>query len=105
MATPQSWAKPSAARRHALQQFRDAMRRAESGNVPATADAQSWQTAMEELSVAEEELRQQNDELVALTAELEAEQRQYYRLFNLAPDCYLVTDAYGVIREANLAAA
>jgi PAS domain S-box-containing protein len=57
------------------------------------------------LHVAEEELRQQNDELIATTAALDAERKRYHELFNFAPDCYLVTDASGVIHEANLAAA
>src|SRR6266536_696843 len=54
-------------------------------SVEATAELD---TALEELQVAGEELRQQNQEL-----------------FNFAPDGYLVTDAAGIIREANHTAA
>ncbi|MDB4884685.1 MAG: sensor signal transduction histidine kinase [Gemmatimonadetes bacterium] len=59
---------------------------------------------MEELSVAEEELRVQHDEVVRVNALLAAEQRRYRELFDLAPDAYLVTDLAGGIDEANVAA-
>ena len=63
------------------------------------------ETVCEELNVAEEELRTQNEELDR-TRRVAEEQRQRYReLFDFAPDGYLVTDPDGVIREANLAAA
>jgi len=61
-------------------------------------------TAMEELHVVVEELHAQNEELVAAQVALEAERRRYAELFAFAPDSYLVTDAQGVIREANHAA-
>jgi PAS domain S-box-containing protein len=54
---------------------------------------------------AEEELRRQNEELAAARELVEAERRRYRDLFEFAPDGYLVTDAEGVIREANQAAA
>ena len=60
--------------------------------------------SLEELHVAEEELEVQNEELRAIRAELEAERRRYAALFNFAPGGYLVTDAQGVIQEANRAA-
>jgi PAS domain S-box-containing protein len=59
---------------------------------------------LEELQVAEEELIQQNDELLQARHTAEQEQRRYRELFEFAPDAYLVTDAFGVIREANHAA-
>jgi PAS domain S-box-containing protein len=62
-------------------------------------------TSLEELRVAEEELRQQNEELLAARDALERERRRYQELFDFAPDGYLVTDAKGIIREANRAAA
>jgi PAS domain S-box-containing protein len=71
---------------------------------PSATDEISWQVIAEELSVAQEELRQQNDQLVATTTALDVERRRYRELFDFAPDCYLVTDPFGVIREANLAA-
>jgi PAS domain S-box-containing protein len=60
---------------------------------------------MEELHVAGEELRQQNEELVAMQNDLEVSRRRYLDLFESAPDGYLVTDPAGVIRRANRAAA
>ena len=62
-------------------------------------------TALEELQVAEEELRQQNSELADARALVEAERQRYQELFEFAPDGYLVTDGYAMIREANRAAA
>ncbi|MGE0682093.1 MAG: sensor histidine kinase [Candidatus Binatia bacterium] len=61
--------------------------------------------ALEELHVAQAELQQQNEELIATRHVIETERRRYQELFEFAPDGYLVTDAQGVIREANLAAA
>jgi PAS domain S-box-containing protein len=58
----------------------------------------------EELSVAEEELRAQLDELGQMGLRLEAERERYADLFERAPDAYLVTDRFGVVRDANAAA-
>ena len=62
-------------------------------------------TALEEFQVAEEELRQQNSELADARALVEAERQRYQELFDFAPDGYLVTDTYAMIRGANRAAA
>ncbi|RJP75260.1 MAG: PAS domain S-box protein [Candidatus Zixiibacteriota bacterium] len=62
-------------------------------------------TLMEELHTAGETLSQQNEELAGAHVYLEEERRRYQELFDLAPDGYLVTDAQGVILEANQAAA
>lgn len=62
-------------------------------------------TGLEELRVGEEELRAQNESLAESRQRLEAEQRRSRELFALAPDAYLVTDADGLIRDANAAAA
>ena len=62
------------------------------------------QNTAEQLRVAEEELRQQQDELIKTRQQVEVERERYAALFNLAPDGYLVTDAAGVIQEANHAA-
>jgi PAS domain S-box-containing protein len=60
-------------------------------------------TTLEELQVTTEELSEQNMELLATRQELETERQRYQALFELAPDAYLVTDAKGVIQEANCA--
>src|SRR5437867_3244950 len=65
----------------------------------------TWQEAVEELHTAEEELRAQNEALIASSVAVEAVRQRYRELFNFAPDCYLVTNPRGVIREVNRAAA
>ncbi len=52
--------------------------------------------AYEDLTVSDENLRLQN-------IELEIERIRYQKLFNFAPDGYLVTDSSGKIQEANQA--
>ena len=61
-------------------------------------------TALEEMALAQEELRQQNETLGLTRAAVEEERQRYQDLFEFAPDGYLVTDALGIIREANRAA-
>jgi PAS domain S-box-containing protein len=56
---------------------------------------ETLEQTLEELSITEEELRQQ-------TLELEKERQRYQNLFDFAPDGYLVTDRNGKIEEANL---
>jgi two-component system, cell cycle sensor histidine kinase and response regulator CckA len=63
------------------------------------------QQAIAEISISLEELHQQNEELIATRHLVEAERQRYYDLFNFAPDGYLVTNATGIIQEANYAAA
>lgn len=61
-------------------------------------------TTLEELRVAEEEMRSQN-EMLADAQETSQEWRLHYQdLFDAAPDAYIVTDLLGVISEANLSA-
>jgi len=59
---------------------------------------------LEELDVSVEELRAQNDELTLAHYLLVREAERYRQLFDLAPDGYVVTDKFGVIREVNRAA-
>jgi PAS domain S-box-containing protein len=61
-------------------------------------------TAFEELSVAEEELRAQQETLLETHNLLEIQRNRYHTLFDLAPDPYVVTDGSGTIEEANAAA-
>ncbi|MGA7671492.1 MAG: ATP-binding protein [Nitrolancea sp.] len=59
---------------------------------------------LEELDVAIEELREQNEELRLNQHLIGKETERYRDLFNLAPEGYLVTNELGVIIEANRAA-
>ncbi|MBD2520247.1 PAS domain S-box protein [Nostoc sp. FACHB-973] len=65
---------------------------------------QDLQQALEEFRTAEDELRQQNEELLVARELVELERQRYQDLFEFAPDGYLVTDAAGIIQEANRAA-
>ncbi len=62
------------------------------------------QESLQELDVAEAELAQQNEELVIAREALEVERHRFRELFDEAPFPYLVTDAGGMVEEANLAA-
>ncbi len=53
---------------------------------------------LEELRIIGDELRRQNEELVRA-------RRRYADLFNWVPEAYMLTDAGGVIEEANRCAA
>lgn len=57
------------------------------------------------VQLAAEELYHQNEELLKTRSVLEVERQHYYDLFEFAPDGYLVTNAEGIIQEANLTAA
>ena len=60
--------------------------------------------ALEQLRVAEEELRAQNEELIVVQTDLMGERARYRDLFELAPQAYVTTDTQGKITEANVAA-
>jgi two-component system, cell cycle sensor histidine kinase and response regulator CckA len=60
---------------------------------------------LEALRIAEEELRQQNEALIIARDAVEQQRQRYQELFEFAPGGYLVTDAKGIIREANGVAA
>jgi PAS domain S-box-containing protein len=62
-------------------------------------------TSLEELKVAEEELRDQNEKLIAQRTATEEHTRYYRQLFLHSPAPAFVTDFYGTIQESNLAAA
>lgn len=57
--------------------------------------------AIQDLSVAEEELRAQHEAIVETQRELDTQRRRYRTLFDGAPDPYIVTDEHGIIEEAN----
>ena len=62
-------------------------------------------TSLEELKVAEEELREQGDRLANQQALMDEAVRHYRHLFQHAPLPIILTDRYGTIHEANSAAA
>ncbi|MBD2359072.1 PAS domain S-box protein [Tolypothrix sp. FACHB-123] len=57
------------------------------------------------LQLAVEELYHQNEELIRSQNFLETERQRYQDLFESAPDAYLMTNASGIIQEANQKAA
>ena len=61
-------------------------------------------TAIEELRLAEENLRLQSEALAASHDALNEERTRFREMFDFAPDAYLITDLYGTIRDANVAA-
>lgn len=61
--------------------------------------------ALDYLQAAVAEISLQHKELAAARHVLEAERQRYRELFEFAPDGYLVTDPFGLIREANRSAA
>ncbi|MEO0455936.1 MAG: EAL domain-containing protein [Cyanobacteria bacterium P01_A01_bin.114] len=61
--------------------------------------------ALEEVHVLLEELTVQHDQLQTAHLVLQTEHQQYFELFDLAPDGYIVTNAKGVIEQVNRVAA
>jgi PAS domain S-box-containing protein len=70
------------------------------GSLPDAATDELLRT-YEELAVAEEELRVQNEGLLRAQELLDSERDRYHHLFEHAPVPYFVTDEYGLIQEAN----
>lgn len=66
---------------------------------------QEVQTNLRNLHLAVDELHQQNEQLIETQSLLTSERQHYRDLFESAPEAYLVTNAKGIIFEANLAAA
>ena len=58
---------------------------------------------LEEMTVAEETLREEQDRWAETYARLDSELRQYRKHFELSPEPYIITDVQGVIREVNQA--
>ena len=61
--------------------------------------------SLEELREANEELRELREEVATIRLALEVERRRYHDLVEYSTEARLVTDAYGVITDANRAAA
>lgn len=57
-----------------------------------------------ELLIRTEELREQLEELEVGEVRVQEERARYQLLFDASPDAYAITDAYGVVREVNVAA-
>ena len=68
-----------------------------SAKSPTNEDLKVWRDMLDELSVCQEALNLQHEQL-------EKERRHYQDLFNFAPDGYVVTDTAGVMRHVNEAA-
>ncbi len=87
---------------------RDTTQRNETAPASSVSDPDSREAellrALEELRVADKVLRAQTEELIGSRQVIDRERRRYRDLFDHAPDAYLVTDAQGTIREANIAA-
>ena len=64
-----------------------------------------FSNTLEELQVMTEELHVQNEVLEFSQRQAELDRQRYQDLFEYAPDGYLVTDLFGKIEEANIAAA
>lgn len=58
-------------------------------------------TSIEELQLACETLRQQNEELLTSRQQTTRERQYYEQLFDSAPDCYVITTKEGTIRDVN----
>ena len=71
----------------------------------AEPDSETIRDTFEQLAVALEELQVADQEVRSKTEQIAAAHQRYQDLFNFAPDVYIVTDKFGMIREANAAAA
>ena len=71
---------------------------------PRLSERENLLATIEELRLADEELRMQSQALKASRDALNEERIRFREMFDFAPDAYLVTDLYGTIRDANVAA-
>ncbi len=83
---------------------RGASATAATGDNPLWRMLASLSTTLKKLHASADGIYRLNRQLTRTTQALEAEHRRYLELFDFAPDGYLVTDAKGVIQEANRAA-
>ncbi len=90
-----------------LQERLDTLRslRSQPNTVVEVRDLEELSDALEQLYLAELEAQHQNAELAAAGDALEVERTRYRDLFELAPDAHLITNADGMVSEANPAAA
>ena len=97
---------PLAEQLEALRECREQLARQANGGeaspeVAGEDPREELQRAVGSLCLAEEELRQQNEQLLAAQLALEDERRRYQELFEFAPCGYIVTDPLGIIQEMN----
>src|SRR5689334_22593041 len=108
--TSSDWAVPIASWGENVAQSRERIARLARSGQASTSGNQNFEIirelglTVEELSVAEEELRAQNEQLQRAQFELERDRVRYQALFHRAPVPYVVTNAAGVISNANAAA-
>jgi PAS domain S-box-containing protein len=98
--------------RESSRKVRDVEKRA--GNWPSAteladvptkeSDREDLVDALEELRLADKELQARSNALAASRDALDLERIRFRELFDFAPDAYLITDLYGTIHEANVAA-
>ena len=72
--------------------------------LPEWAVLEHLQGRLEAVQAEQDELVRRNAELAAARESVERERERYRKLFELAPDAYLVTDCAGTVLEANVAA-
>src|SRR5438045_9490525 len=97
---------PVAEQLEALRECREQLARQTNGGEASPEVAggdhrEELQGAVESLRLAEEELRQQNEQLLAAQLALEDERRRYQELFELAPCRHLVTDPLRIVQQLN----
>jgi len=63
------------------------------------------QASLEELHVAEEDMRQQHEAIVVAQQAVMVAHQRYQQVFDVDPDEHLITDHHGLIQQANQAAA
>lgn len=94
--------------KQAQQQLAQLLQQAEQSSEPKILLAQSLDeltNALEEVHVLSEELSEQYIYLQEAQLALTTERQQYFELFELAPDGYIVTDTKGIIKQINQTAA
>ncbi|MEA5462430.1 PAS domain-containing protein [Leptothoe sp. PORK10 BA2] len=91
----------------AQQQLTELLQHAQQNNEPKhllTEALNALANALEEIQVFSEELSAQYNQVHIAQSTLATERQQYFDLFDLAPDGYIVTDAQGIIKHINQAA-
>lgn len=88
----------------AIRALRDSVEAKLRGNAAAANGDAALPDQLDSLHAALEEFRAGWENLEAQSGQLAQDRELYAELFRSAPDAYVVTDTYGMIREVNLAA-